>query len=144
MSAEEVVREFFRSVGNDRRLTRQLYNYIKPPKQKPQKIFLLDDLKEAGKAKLKDIAAKTGYSPQNLCILYNGLEKDGLIAREVDSTDRRNTYYFLTDKGLQTLEKNKSKARDAIKELFGQLSDNDLTELKKSLEKVNNIIEKVM
>lgn len=144
MSAEEVVREFFRSVGNDRRLTRQLYNYIKPPKQKPQKIFLLDDLKEAGKAKLKDIAAKTGYSPQNLCILYNGLEKDGLIAREVDSTDRRNTYYFLTDKGLQTLEKNKSKARDAIKELFGRLSDNDLTELKKSLEKVNNIIEKVM
>lgn len=144
MSAEEVVREFFRSVGNDRWLTRQLYNYIKPPKQKPQKIFLLDDLKEAGKAKLKDIAAKTGYSPQNLCILYNGLEKDGLIAREVDSTDRRNTYYFLTDKGLQTLEKNKSKARDAIKELFGRLSDNDLTELKKSLEKVNNIIEKVM
>ena len=144
MSAEEVVREFFRSVGNDRRLTRQLYNYIKPPKQKLQKIFLLDDLKEAGKAKLKDIAAKTGYSPQNLCILYNGLEKDGLIAREVDSTDRRNTYYFLTDKGLQTLEKNKSKARDAIKELFGRLSDNDLTELKKSLEKVNNIIEKVM
>ena len=144
MSAEEVVREFFRSVGNDRRLTRQLYNYIKPPKQKPQKIFLLDDLKEAGKAKLKDIAAKTGYSPQNLCILYNGLEKDGLIAREVDSTDRRNTYYFLTDKGLQTLEKNKSKARDAIMELFGRLSDNDLTELKKSLEKVNNIIEKVM
>lgn len=144
MSAEEVVREFFRSVGNDRRLTRQLYNYIKAPKQKPQKIFLLDDLKEAGKAKLKDIAAKTGYSPQNLCILYNGLEKDGLIAREVDSTDRRNTYYFLTDKGLQTLEKNKSKARDAIKELFGRLSDNDLTELKKSLEKVNNIIEKVM
>ena len=144
MSAEEVVREFFRSVGNDRRLTRQLYNYIKPPKQKPQKIFLLDDLKEAGKAKLKDIAAKTGYSPQNLCILYNGLEKDGLIAREVDSTDRRNTYYFLTDKGLHTLEKNKSKARDAIKELFGRLSDNDLTELKKSLEKVNNIIEKVM
>ncbi len=144
MSAEEVVREFFRSVGNDRRLTRQLYNYIKPPKQKPQKIFLLDDLKEAGKTKLKDIAAKTGYSPQNLCILYNGLEKDGLIAREVDSTDRRNTYYFLTDKGLQTLEKNKSKARDAIKELFGRLSDNDLTELKKSLEKVNNIIEKVM
>lgn len=144
MRAEEVVREFFRSVGNDRRLTRQLYNYIKPPKQKPQKIFLLDDLKEAGKAKLKDIAAKTGYSPQNLCILYNGLEKDGLIAREVDSTDRRNTYYFLTDKGLQTLEKNKSKARDAIKELFGRLSDNDLTELKKSLEKVNNIIEKVM
>ena len=144
MSAEEVVREFFRSVGNDRRLTRQLYNYIRPPKQKPQKIFLLDDLKEAGKAKLKDIAAKTGYSPQNLCILYNGLEKDGLIAREVDSTDRRNTYYFLTDKGLQTLEKNKSKARDAIKELFGRLSDNDLTELKKSLEKVNNIIEKVM
>mgnify|MGYP000160020842 FL=1 len=105
---------------------------------------MLDDLKEAGKAKLKDIAAKTGYSPQNLCILYNGLEKDGLIAREVDSTDRRNTYYFLTDKGLQTLEKNKSKARDAIKELFGRLSDNDLTELKKSLEKVNNIIEKVM
>ena len=144
MSAEEVVREFFRSVGNDRRLTRQLYNYIKPPKQKPQKIFLLDDLKEAGKAKLKDIAAKTGYSPQNLCILYNGLEKDGLIAREVDSTDRRNTYYFLTDKGLQTLEKNKSKARDAIKELFSRLSDNDLTELKKSLEKVNNIIGKVM
>ena len=52
MSAEEVVREFFRSVGNDRRLTRQLYNYINPPKQKPQKIFLLCD---SGRRKVERI-----------------------------------------------------------------------------------------
>lgn len=144
MDVNEVVFEFLKMVGNHRRFGKMLYNFIEEPKEKPQKVFMLDDLREVGKAKLKDIAAQTGHSTQNLCSLYNGLEKEGLIGREIDSNDRRNTYYFITKQGEKTLDENQQKARDVIKDIFSKLSNDDLNELKKCLVKTNCIIEKVL
>ncbi len=144
MNVNEVVGEFLKTVGNNRRFGRMLYNYIDEPKEKPQKIFMLDDLREVGKARLKDIALQTGHSTQNLCSLYSGLEKEGLIGREVDLNDRRNTYYFITKKGEKILNENQRKARNVIKDIFLKLSSDDLDELKKCLEKTNSIIEKVL
>lgn len=141
---DDVVAAFFKKITNDRRFGRALFSAIKDPKEKPQKIFLLDDLEEIGKAKLKDIAQRTGHSPQNLCMLYNSFEKEGLISREIDPTNRRNTYYFLTPKGRKTVNDNKKAARQVIKELFSRLSDNELDELQISLEKTNALIEKVL
>lgn len=144
MKTENVVCEFIRSVDNSRRFGSMLYRSIKGPKEKPHKIFMLDDLRETGKARLKDIAARTGQSPQNLCILYNGLEKEGLVAREVDPSDRRSTYYSITAKGKRLIEKNKGKAREVIAEVFSKLPDEDLDVLKESLQKSNEIIDKVL
>lgn len=144
MNTQDVVMEFFRHVGIGRRISKMLFGLIEEPKEKPQKIFLLDDLKEIGKSKLKDIALKTGHSPQNLCFLYNHLEKEGLIKREIDPTDRRNTLYSITDKGDTILEENKRKAREVVQHLFSQLSDQDLKTMKESFEKINLILEKIV
>ncbi len=144
MNVDIVIAEFLRKITNDRHFGRTLFSSMKEPHEKPQKIFLLDDLDEIGKAKLKDIAQKTGHSPQNLCMLYNGFEKEGLIQREIDPKNRRNTYYSLTPKGKKTVIENKKAARDVIKNLFTRLSDQELTELKSSLEKTNNLIEKIL
>ncbi len=144
MNTQDVVMEFFRHVGIGRRISKMLFGLIEEPKEKPQKIFLLDDLKEIGKSKLKDIALKTGHSPQNLCFLYNHLEKEGLIKREIDPADRRNTLYSITEKGDTILEENKRKAREVVKHLFSQLSDQDLKTIKESFEKINLILEKIV
>ena len=144
MNVNEVVFEFLKMVGNHRRFGKMLYNHIEEPKEKPQKIFMLDDLREVGKARLKDFALQTGHSTQNLCSLYSGLEKEGLIGREVDLNDRRNTYYFITKRGEKILNENQRKARNVIKDIFLKLSSDDLDELKKCLETTNSIIEKVL
>lgn len=144
MRIKKTVDEFLRTVDNNRRFGKMLYRHIKGPKEKPHKVFMLDDLLETGRAKLKDIAAKTGQSSQNLCILYNTMEKEGLVEREVDSADKRNTYYSITAKGANLVEENKNKARKVIEGAFAKLSDKELGELKESLKTSNQIIEKVL
>lgn len=144
MQVETVVIEYLKVIGVVRRFGNVLFGAIKEPKEKPQKIFLLDDLNVLGKSKLKDIAAKTGHSPQNLCMLYNGLEKEGLIAREIDPENRRNTYYFITDKGKKVLEKSKKEARAVIQTIFENLSEADLKTLKSNLESTSAILEKIV
>lgn len=144
MRTKNTVDEFLKTVDNNRRFARMLYWHIKGPKEKPHKVFTLDDLMETGKARLKDIATKTGQSVQNLCIVYNSLEKQGLVTREVDPADKRNTYYSITPKGANIVVKNKGKARKVIEGAFEALSDEELIELKESLEKSNKIMEKVM
>ncbi len=141
---DSVVNEFLKKISNDRRFGRILFATIISPPERPQKIFLLDDLEEIGKAKLKDIAQRTGHSPQNLCMLYNNFEKEGLVHREVDRSNRRNTYYFLTDKGKKMVEEHKKSARKAMKDFFSLLSDDELEEFKNSLEKTNKLMEKVL
>lgn len=144
MSPQDVVSEFIRSVDNSRRFGNVLHRSIKAPREKPQRVFLLVDLLETGRARLKDIASRTGQSPQNLCILYNGFEKEGLVAREVDPDDRRSTYYSITPKGERLVAKHKNAAMEAIEKVFKELSGHDLDELRASLTKTNEIIEKVL
>ncbi len=144
METRKILEEFLRTIGNSRRLGKVLLSSSKETSGRPQKICLLVDLKEIGRSKLKDIALKTGYSPQNLCMLYNGLEKEGLIARQVDDFDRRNTYYFLTSEGERAVEESEKIVLRLVVKMFSSLSDDDLVSLKNSLETLNNIMEKIV
>lgn len=71
--------EFIRLLNNHRKFGKMMFDRTVTENDalRPQQVFLLDDLREVGKSKLKDIAAKTGHSPQNLCMLYAKLEKAG-------------------------------------------------------------------
>ena len=77
-------------------------------------------------------------------MLYSGLEKEGLITREIDPENRRNTYYFISDKGKKVLEKSKKEARAVIQTLFENLSEADLKTLKSNLESTSAILEKIV
>ncbi len=144
METKRILKEFLRTVGNGRRFGKILLSYAKETSGRPQQTCLLRDLKDIGRAKLKDIALKTGYSPQNLCMLYNGLEKEGLIARQVDETDRRNTYYFLTDEGMKVVEESEKIVLRLVVQMFSGLSEDDLINLKNSMKTLNNILEKII
>ena len=138
--------EFIRLLNNHRKFGKMMFDRAVTENDalRPQQVFLLDDLREVGKSKLKDIAAKTGHSPQNLCMLYAKLEKAGLIGREIDPENRRNTYYFVTPAGEKAIDAHKSRGESVMRDLLSVLSDADLEKLAQSLKNVNDVLEPVV
>jgi DNA-binding MarR family transcriptional regulator len=75
------------------------------------------------RARWSDIAAVLGYSPRTITDALDGLERDGLITRAPDPTDRRARILTMTDKGTQNLVAAQA-ARDQVRaHMFGVLSD---------------------
>jgi len=145
MKSPAVIFEFMRNLHNSNTLVNTRSLHIKKTKlEKPQRMAMLQKLRYLGKTKLKDLAAQTGFSVQNLCMMYGAFEKDGLVAREIDSNDKRNTYYFITKKGLRVIEKNLKLMGDEIGKVFADLPEKDLHDLKNSLKIANDIIEKAL
>lgn len=72
-----------------------------------------------------DLANGLLLSAGGVTRLLDGLERDGLVAREECSTDRRISYAVLTEEGRNKLrEASKSHTRQ-IRELLGGLYDDD-------------------
>ena len=65
-----------------------------------QQLTILIRLYIGGRALLKDIARREQVPTPNLCMLFRKLEKDGLVIRDIDEKDRRNTWYDLSPHGL--------------------------------------------
>lgn len=73
-------------------------------------------------ARLKDIARRESISAPNLCATFRKLERDGLVARHVDDTDRRNTWYRCTLAGDKMAAAAMEKFRDGIEKIFAGIS----------------------
>jgi len=75
-------------------------------------------------------------TPRNITGLVDGLEADGIVARKSHPTDRRATIVSLTDKGnalARTLDRDQDQF---ARELFGEVSTNDLASFTRVLERV--------
>jgi DNA-binding MarR family transcriptional regulator len=68
--------------------------------------------------------------------LIDGLEKDGLVERRTDSSDRRSIKIWMTSKGKELMEKILPPHFRSIAGLMSSLSDSEKKELIKLLEKV--------
>ena len=64
---------------------------------------VLEALHHLGPLKLCELARKHLRSPNNLTVIVNNLEKQGLVRRQRDSKDRRVIYVHLTDGGQATI-----------------------------------------
>ena len=144
MNKKEVVDEFFRHAHNTRRMKDIIDSSMDKPKSSPTKMMALVDLAVLGKSRLKDMAERTGSSAQSLCIMYNNLEKEGYILREIDTNDRRNTYYSITENGMEFLKNYMEKSKVIVLKTFDKLSKKEIEELGESLKKVNNIMGKLI
>jgi DNA-binding MarR family transcriptional regulator len=99
-------------------------------------------LKRNGKNRLKDIAAQTKMSASSLCVMFNELEKDSLILREIDRNDRRNTYYSLSEYGKTTADEIMKQFREAISKMLEPLSEDELEKVADSFNAISEILEK--
>lgn len=96
---------------------------------------------------LKSIAREAGITqsklaeileirPQSLTRVLNGLETEGYIIRERNSSDRRVIKLHLTEKGNEYCSDRKADFQVRAVNIFSVLSDDEKNQLKSLLEKV--------
>ncbi len=141
MNRDEVLNEFEKQLQNGHRLRDRMDKNVDFKSFSKQQMMAMLDLKFMGKSKLKDVAEKSGISSQYLCIMFNNLEKEGLVAREIDDNDRRNTYYSITESGIKKLDDKIDEIKASLANLLDDMDDRDVEEFGKALRTMNKIME---
>jgi len=100
-------------------------------------------LRMTGRAKLKDIAKRNDIPSSNLCLVLKGLESDGLVSRQVDDDDRRNTWYALSPAGNRIADRAMADFRKRITKLFARLDAADEARLTSGLQTLNDVLNKL-
>ncbi|EJP6474033.1 MarR family transcriptional regulator [Clostridium botulinum] len=70
-----------------------------------QQFITLFILNKNKKITLKKLSTYICVSTSSLCIMLTRMMEKGLVYREVDERDRRNTFYSLTEKGINLIDK---------------------------------------
>ncbi len=85
-------------------LQKQFFCNIKDLKLSLGQPKVLDYLRYNDGAMQKDIAKGCHIEPASLSTILNGMERSGLIIRNMDRDNRRNVNIFMTDKGKKLCE----------------------------------------
>ena len=93
-----------------------------------------------GRALLKDIAYREFTTTPNLCATFKILESRGLVLREVDAHDRRNTWYSVTPKGAEVAKSMIATFENIIGEVFAGLTRENEEKLTRALLTINEVI----
>ena len=94
----------------------------------------------AGRARIKDLVQREGLSAPNLCASFRKLERDGLVCRVTDESDRRNVWYSVTDTGRDLAMRAMDNFRTGIGQMFVSLSRADEDALTAALKTMNGIL----
>lgn len=94
-------------------LQKQLFSYLKDTDLTLGQPKVLDYLKEHDGAVQKEIASACQIEPASLTSILNGMEKKGLISREMHGGNRRNLYVHMTDRGQEAMHR----VDDAFREI---------------------------
>ena len=106
-------------------------------------ISVLVRLHIGGRALLKDIAYREYTTTPNLCATFKILESRGLVLREIDEHDRRNTWYSVTPAGAAVAKKTITEFENSIAEVFAGLSREDEEKLVDAMATINKVISKM-
>jgi len=103
--------------------------------------MFLEVIQQTPQARWSDIAVALDYSPRTITEAIDALERDGLVKRTPDPTDRRAKILMMTPKGTRQLKK-AVRARDRVRaECFGVLGDNERKRLFEMLERMRAAIQ---
>lgn len=78
----------------------------------------------------------TGQKAPTVSITLRNMENDGIVRREKNSTDRRETHVCITDKGKKMYKKVLSSLEKADKTILNGISEDELEALVNVLEKM--------
>ncbi len=85
---------------------------------------------------LKELASSIGSSHQNIRQMVNKLEERGFVSTSRDSADKRTIRISLTKKVNEWQEKNEEMQVEFLKSFYSGISNEDLTIVSKSMEKL--------
>ncbi len=100
--------------------------------------YLLINIEEDGTT-VSEVAALLGLKSTSLSRMLNNLERDELIYRESQKSDKRSVKLYLTDKGKEKRHLARVVVRKFNDYLNAHLTENDHAQLIKSLNKINDL-----
>lgn len=95
---------------------------------------LLGALHCGGPKIMSSISDDLGVTRRNVTALVDALEEEGLVRRQPHPTDRRATVIELTREGARRTDAMYDEHREAVSELFSELSEEDQRELARILD----------
>lgn len=78
----------------------------------------------------------TGLKAPTISITLRNMERDGIVRREKNDTDRRETHVYITDKGKKMYAKVLAALDKAEKMMLKGLSDKELSAMRTALDKM--------
>lgn len=90
---------------------------------------LLRVLDEQGPTRLSSLADQLGFAARTVTETVDGLERDGLVERNPDPTDRRAKLVVLTRDGVAVLATANTAGQHVLQNIFGALTDEQLKAL---------------
>lgn len=90
---------------------------------------------------VSDLAKSLRVSSPAASRMLRNMEEKGLIRREVDKNNRRNTYVYLTDKGLESREMAAKAMDDFTERVMKRMGDENVEMLISLIQKMTSIME---
>jgi DNA-binding MarR family transcriptional regulator len=101
---------------------------------------LLLCLQKRGPVRATDIAEYFSHSPRTVTEAIDGLERDGLVERKPDPSDRRAKLVQITPKGVEAVARTEPLRRQIIEQSFGTLLPAERKSLDAVLEKLSRAL----
>lgn len=118
---------------------RKLEEKLKPLNLTLGRLCLLYALQRIDKPALpSELGDDLAVTRANISGLLRGLEKCGMIRRELDTADRRRIFVHLTEKGKKTLQKAWPIYEDTVHKVLQPLSFEEQTSLLSMLKKIDS------
>lgn len=101
-------------------------------------------LAEEGSLPVFEIGKRLVLAKAHMTQLVDKLVEKEMVIREADPGDRRVTRISLTDTGKQGLDSLHRSVGEALEKALASLSESDIEDLSTSLDKIRNILPKMM
>lgn len=100
---------------------------------------VLEVLYSKGDLKICEIIEKILTTSGNITVVIKNLEKDGLVSKHEDPSDKRSMLISITDKGKKIMDDIFPSHVDNINNIFSILTTEEKLELKKILKKFRDV-----
>ena len=122
-------------------MQKQIWNNIKGLGLTLGQPKVLDYLLEYDGAIQKDIASGCYIEPASISSILNGMEKNQLVIRKMNTENRRNFNVYLTDKGREIAEKLQLEFETTEKKALAGLQDDEIEQIKHWLKIIHHNLE---
>ncbi|WP_439657339.1 MarR family winged helix-turn-helix transcriptional regulator [Lentzea sp. HUAS TT2] len=95
---------------------------------------ILQVLTRLGPVKQTRLATELGMAARSITQAVEAMERDGLVRRTSDATDKRAKVVSATDEGVQALAAGEQAGTDVLREIFGRLDARQLRALNEVLD----------
>ncbi|EIJ45508.1 transcription regulator protein [Herbaspirillum sp. GW103] len=99
---------------------------------------MLGHIERNSPVRAADLATAFGFAPRTITEAIDALERDGLVRRSGDASDRRVKYIALTASGKEVLRASEPVKKTFIDGLFAALSEKEIASLTTVLGKLNH------